>query len=91
MMIRFTKHAEEKFALLRRHGVSLSRKQVIGAVMKPEQTDYSRLPLFIAQSSIDAHHVLRVVYKQDRNTRTIITFYPGRKYQYAAIKHKKNT
>ena len=81
-MIIFTKHAREKFKILERHGVKLREEQVIKAVESPEHIDHSRLPLLIAQRKLDAKHVLRVVYRQDRTTRTVITFYPGRTSQY---------
>lgn len=81
-MIRFTKHARYKFAVLKRHGVIVSRQKVIATVRKPERIDHSRDPLFIAQQTIDAEHVLRVVYKQFGDDKIIITFYPGRSKQY---------
>lgn len=82
-MIQFTKHAELKFAVLRKHGCKVTSAQVILAVEHPDSLDYSRTPLVIAQISIDDTHVLRVVYKQIDRIKKIITFYPGRKKQYA--------
>lgn len=82
MEIRFTKHATAKFLVLRRHGVRISKFEVIATVRNPEVIDYRRLPLLIAQKSFDAERVLRVVYKIERKTLIIITFYPGRKSQY---------
>lgn len=81
-MIVFTKHAREKFSLLKRHGVSVSEKQVRDALEVPDLVDRSRFPLFIAQVGFDAHRVLRVVYKQENDIKTVITFYPGRRKQY---------
>ena len=82
MQVRFTVHALRKFALLRRHGVSVSKRQVVKALEKPERIDYSRLPLLIAQVGWDKRRVLRVVYKVEGGTKIVITFYPGRKSQY---------
>lgn len=82
-MIHFTKHAVEKFRILKEHGVKISRKDVIHAIQKPEMLDYSRLPLKIAQCDLDKAHVLRVVYKEEDGNQIIITFYPGRRTQYA--------
>lgn len=82
MNITFTKHALAKFDVLARHNFPVNKDDVIGAVEQPNLIDESRLPLLIAQKSIDAEHVLRVVYKQEENIRVIITFYPGRKSQY---------
>lgn len=82
-MIHFTKHALEKFSILKRHGFTISRHAVINVVTHPEFIDHSRIPLMIAQSNFDSSHVLRVVYKQEGDTKVIITFYPGRRNQYA--------
>ena len=82
MEIHFTKHAEEKFNVLARHGVKISRTKVIKAITSPDKRDYNRLPLYIVQSRLDATHILRVVYKIEQRTIYIITFYPGRKSQY---------
>lgn len=81
-MITFTKHAIEKFSVLTRHGFSVTEQQVLDVLHDPERIDYSRLPLFIAQRSIDDTHVLRVVYKKKQEEIRVITFYPGRKKQY---------
>ncbi|MBI4142903.1 hypothetical protein HY480_03455 [Candidatus Uhrbacteria bacterium] len=55
---------------------------VVTAVEHSEFTDHSRAPLTIAQTTLDAMHVLRVVYRTRGDTRIIITFYPGRIQQY---------
>lgn len=82
MKIRFSKHALEKFEVLRRHGLRISKGRVLDAVEKPERIDHSRLPLLIAQREFDKTRVLRVVYKIEQNAILVITFYPGRKSQY---------
>lgn len=81
-MIRFTKHTEEKFSILKRHGFFVSRKNVVAAVAHPDLIDYSRSPLKIAQRGFDKSRVLRVVYRDAHETKIIITFYPGRRNQY---------
>lgn len=81
-MIRFTRHALEKFAILERHGFRVSRHAIVRTVENPEDIDYSRFPLKIAQRSFDKTHVLRVVYKEEDKVKIVITFYPGRKSQY---------
>jgi len=81
-MIYFTKHAEEKFDILKRHKFSISKEQVIETIKNPEGIDRSRLPLLIAQKKFDKTHVLRVVYKQEEGLIKVITFYPGRRKQY---------
>ena len=81
-MVVFTKHATEKFKVLKRHKFSIAERQVLAAVNNPDIINYSRLPLLIAQKKIDKNHVLRVVYKQTADDKKIITFYPGRSKQY---------
>lgn len=82
MSLLFTKHAEEKFALLKKHSFLVSKEQVTDTVTRPDIVDHSRLPLLIAQKEIDDSHVLRVVYRKEGNMKIIITFYPGRKSSY---------
>ncbi len=81
-MIHFTKHAREKFEILKEHKFEISRKQVIETINNPELIDRSRYPLLIAQKQINTSHVLRVVYKKENSNKIIITFYPGRTKQY---------
>jgi len=85
-MIIFTKHAENKFEILRRHKFLISKKQVIKTIERPDLVDQSRLPLLIAQRKIDREYVLRVVYKREFGVMKVITFYPGRKKQYGKQK-----
>ncbi len=82
-MIVFTKHAEDKFHLLKSHKFTITRHQVISACSNPDLVDYARLPLLIAQKQRNKTHVLRVVYKQENSLKKIITFYPGRAKHYA--------
>lgn len=82
MQIYFTKHAQVKLDVLQRHHFPVSLDQVKDAVSNPDLVDESRLPLLIAQKSIDQTHVLRVVYRQEGETKIIITFYPGRNKQF---------
>ncbi len=81
-MIVFTKHAHEKFGILRKHKFIVSEKKVLATLNKPDFIDYSRLPLLIAERKIDRTHVLRVVYKEEKGVVKVITFYPGRLKNY---------
>lgn len=82
MNIRFTKHALQKFGVLQRHGMLISKQRVVQAVHAPEYIDYRRLPLLVAQRSFSRTLVLRVVYRFDEKEAVVITFYPGKKSQY---------
>ncbi|GIW67138.1 MAG: hypothetical protein KatS3mg096_006 [Candidatus Parcubacteria bacterium] len=79
MKIKFTKHAEDKFKILKEQGFIINLDQVIEALQKPESIDYSREPLLIAQKSIDDRHILRVVFTRENDIIKVITFYPARK------------
>ncbi len=81
-MIIFTKHAENKFEILKKHKFLITKMQVLKTVEKPELIDKSRPPLLIAQRKIDRNRVLRVVYKKEFGVIKIITFYPGKRKQY---------
>jgi hypothetical protein len=81
-MVFFTKHATEKFKVLKRHKFGISKRKVLDTVDSPDLVDSSRLPLLIAQKKIDRSHVLRVVYKHESGNIKVITFYPGRVKQY---------
>lgn len=81
-MIYFTKHAREKFEILKDHKFIITKTQVIETIDNPDLVDCSRRPLLIAQRKISPAHVLRVVYKKEYNNKIIITFYPGRTKHY---------
>ena len=81
-MIYFTKHAREKFKILKDHKFIITKNQVIETLNKPDLIDRSRAPLLISQRRISQTHVLRVVYKKENNNKIIITFYPGRRKDY---------
>jgi len=81
-VIYFTKHAKEKFKILRDHKFIITKTQVIDTINNPDLVDRSRYPLLIAQKKITNTHVLRVVYKKENKNKIIITFYPGRRKYY---------
>lgn len=81
-MIIYTKHATEKYDVLKRHAFPITEHLVLETVLSPQKIDRSRLPLLIAQRKIDKTHVLRVVFKYEGEDIKIITFYPGRIKQY---------
>jgi len=52
MTIIFTKHAGDKFKILKKHKFSVSKNQVIKTIENPDLIDNSRLPLLIAQQKM---------------------------------------
>lgn len=82
MKIRYTFHAEQKFTLLRQSGFSISKRRILQTVASPVKVEDRADGTYIATSLIDKIHVLRVVYKKERDIIIIITFYPGRGKAY---------
>jgi hypothetical protein len=60
--IRFTKHANEKFAILKRYGFEIKKKDVVEAILQPVRLD-ERGSQFLASKVISRKHALRVVYE----------------------------
>lgn len=65
IQIIFIKHAKEKFQILKEQGFTVKLKQVLDTLKNPDLIDPSRLPLLIAQKSVDQEHVLRVVFSKE--------------------------
>jgi hypothetical protein len=78
-MIVYTKHAEEKFRILKEQGFIVKKKMVEKVINSPDAVDHSQFPLLVAQKSIDEKHILKVVFKKENGIIKIITFYPMRK------------
>jgi hypothetical protein len=85
-MIIYTKHAKEKFKILKNQGFPIKKKLVEETLRFPERVDYSQIPLLRAEKTIDEKHVLRVVFKKENGIIKVITFYPARKRK---IKYEK--
>ncbi len=80
--INYTRHARDKFVLLKRYGFPVTMDQVAETVLNPDRLTPQLGGRFIAQKAITDQHVLRVVYREEGETRTVITFYPGRRERY---------
>ncbi|RJP20177.1 MAG: DUF4258 domain-containing protein [Candidatus Omnitrophota bacterium] len=80
--IRFTKHAEEKFLLLAKHGCMITRSQVLEILRNPERVIDGYKGRHIAQGNHDQDHVLRIVYEDTELEITVVTFYPARSSRY---------
>ena len=84
MKIVFTKHAAvDKFNMLKKHKFKADKRFIEKVIKNPDHEDReSDLPKIIASKKIDSKHVLRVVYKQEDDIITVITFYPAEKGRY---------
>jgi hypothetical protein len=78
---RFTRHAVDKFEMLKRYGFVVTEKQVTEAVLHPNHLD-ERGNQFFATKIIDTKHALRVVYENRKDFLVVITFYPVRRERY---------
>lgn len=78
-MVIYTKHAEEKFRILKEQGFVVQKRIIEETVKSPELIDCSQSSLLIVQKSIDEKHILKVVFKKENGIIKIITFYPMRK------------
>jgi len=79
--IRFTKHAIEKFELLKHYGFEVKEKQVAETIRCPDCLD-ERGNQFFATKIVDPKHALRVVYENRKDFLVVITFYPVRRERY---------
>ena len=84
MKIVFTTHAAvDKFKMLKKHKFDVDKNTIENVIKNPDHEDKeSDKPKIIASKQIDPKHVLRVVYKQEGDIITIITFYPAEKGRY---------
>lgn len=80
MKIVFTRHALEKFRSLVLLGWRFTQKDIREALINPDYSfkDEER-DVWIILKEIDNEHNLRVIYKEDGDIITVITFYPREK------------
>ncbi len=69
-MLHFTKYAEQKFDILNKHKVYITREDIESALEKPDITGKKPGYLFAQKDN------LKVIYKVENGTIMIITFYP---------------
>jgi len=79
---RFTNHANQKIAILRRHGVMVTKKLVEEVVNHPERVVTGLSGRQIAEGGLDADHVLRVVFIREGERILVVTMYPARRGRY---------
>ena len=76
MMILFTRYANDKFALLERHGFVVTKVQVEQVLKTPDAVDSSHAPVHIAQLRVNDERVLKAAYKKEGDIVKVLTFYP---------------
>ncbi|OGD89520.1 hypothetical protein A3I56_01245 [Candidatus Roizmanbacteria bacterium RIFCSPLOWO2_02_FULL_43_10] len=65
MKIVFTKHALEKFVVLKRLGWNITRVKIKQTIKKPKWEGTSRFGQETAMSLVDEKHIIRVVFDRE--------------------------
>lgn len=79
--IRFTKHASEKFELLKSYGFDVTEAVVKDAVVGPSRVD-QREDQMLALRPLNEEYALRVVYKRINDNIVVVTFYPVKRARF---------
>lgn len=77
----FTRHAEEKFALLSAYGLVISQDQVRETIMMPDKVEERGRQKF-SMKVMDERLALRVIHEERKGIIVVITFYPVRRKRY---------
>ena len=80
--ILFCRHAKLKLLILAEHNVFFTASQITEAIKNPDKISHGKKNRKIAQKIIDEQHVLRVIFEEEKEEITIITFYPARRERY---------
>ncbi len=79
--IRFTRHANEKFDVVRAYGFNISRDQVTKAISKPDRSEKKGAQTF-STIALNDEFALRVVHEERKGIILVITFYPVKRKRY---------
>ena len=79
--VRFTRHALEKFDVLRNYGFVITEEQVVETILHAGRLEI-RNEQFLAVKLLDSKYALRIVYEKRKGFLVVITFYPVRRERY---------
>jgi len=79
--VKFTRHAVEKFEVLKGYGFEVGERQVVDVVLNPARLE-RRGGQFFAVKLLDSKYALRVVYERRKGFLVVVTFYPVRRERY---------
>lgn len=83
MKIVYTEDAKRKFKFHRLAGWKFSIKDVEQVIKEPYYSDFdNEREVYAALKNLDREHDLRVIYKQENDIITVITFYSTEKGRY---------
>ena len=77
----FTRHATEKFDIVRSYGFEISRETVLKAISSPVKVEM-RGPQTFSSAILDSEFALRVVHEERKSIIVVITFYPVKRKRY---------
>lgn len=78
----FTKHAIEKFTLLKSLGWKLTRTQIKKTIKSPRWSGVSQKGQSTAMILVDRKHIVRVVFRKENDIIVVITFHIARRGKY---------
>lgn len=81
MKVRFTKHAYEKFAFLKRYGFEVDEAMVRQTVENPTRVE-RRGDQLLALRPINQEHAIGVVCEKVNDNIVVITFYPVKRERF---------
>lgn len=83
MKVTYTKHAKDKFLSLKKTGLDIKRSAVKKAILNPDSGPKDgRYSTKIVLKKIDKRRNLRVIYMQQGDIITVVTFYPVKRGRY---------
>ena len=78
----FCTHAENKFRILKQHGLKLTKAQINNVIINAENIINGIHPRKIAQKPFNSEYLLRVIFEETNELITVITFYPAKRSRY---------
>jgi hypothetical protein len=81
VVIRFTKHALEKFEKSKIQGIKISPETIARAIHQPRYLEFNP-PYYTAHTKLGKNLIVRMVYTIENDSILIITFYPAKTSQY---------
>lgn len=82
MEIVFTKHAEEKFFEVKKHGFLLTKRKIRQIIKNPKWKGLTKYNQETLLGLVDEKHILRVVLRREGDIITVITFHIARRGKY---------
>lgn len=77
MKVIFKKNALEKFDILKKHGLELTKQDIKKIIKKPIRLETkTHYPKFLAEGELGKKRDLCVVYEIDQGRAFVLTFYP---------------